>query len=175
MSSLYDISIPVYTDITKTAVSILKKGEEHFKSQGKDTAELLKLKIADDMLPLNMQILIIVMTGRKLVERVANAAPVDTPINQEYTLAELQGLLDAQLAELAKVDRAQVDGREQTEVPCKFGPEEYKSSALDYVSGYPIPTGYFHLNMLYALLRGAGVPLGKRDYMAEFMKKMTKA
>ncbi|KAK6863529.1 hypothetical protein PG995_000057 [Apiospora arundinis] len=175
MPSLYDISIPVYTDITKTTVSILKKGEEHFQSQNKSVEDLLKLKLTDDMLALNMQILIIVMTGRKLLERVAGAAPVDTPINQDYTLAQLQDLLNTQLQELAKVDRSQVDGREQDEVPCKFGPEQYKSSALDYVNGYPIPTAYFHLNMIYALLRKEGVPLGKKDYMTEFMKTFTKA
>ncbi|KAK8054835.1 hypothetical protein PG993_000062 [Apiospora rasikravindrae] len=174
MSSLYDVSIPVYTDITKTTQSILKKGEEHFKAQGKDTAELAKLRIAEDMLPLHTQVFIIVATGRKLIERVSGGSPVDTPM-KEYSLAECHELLEAHLAELSKVDRGAVDPRATTEVPCKFGPEEFKASARDYVFGYPIPTGYFHLNMVYALLRGQGVPLGKKDYMAEFMKTFTKA
>ncbi|KAK8043896.1 hypothetical protein PG994_012734 [Apiospora phragmitis] len=159
MTSLYDVSIPVYTDITKTTQSILKKGEEHFKSQGKDTSEL---------------VFIIVATGRKLIERVTGGSPVDTPM-KEYSLSECYELLDTHLGELAKVDRASVDGRDKTEVPCKFGPEEFKASARDYVFGYPVPTAYFHLNMVYALLRGQGVPLGKKDYMAEFMKTFTKA
>lgn len=32
MTSLYDVSISVYTDIVKTTSTILKKGEEHYKS-----------------------------------------------------------------------------------------------------------------------------------------------
>ncbi|KAK8097469.1 hypothetical protein PG984_016608 [Apiospora sp. TS-2023a] len=174
MSSLYDISIPVYTDITKTTQSILKKGEEHFKSQGKDAAELVQLKIAEDMLNFGVQIFIIVATGRKMIERVTGGSPVDTPM-KEYTLPELHELLESLLSELAKVDRSQVDERGDVEVPCKFGPEEFKAKAKDYVFGYPIPTAYFHLNMIYALLRGQGVPLGKKDYMGEFMKTFTKA
>ena len=61
-------------------------------------------------------------------------------------------------------------GREQVRVPCAFGPASYEATAVDYVHGYPIPTAYFHLNMLYAILRSRGVPLGKTDYMEPFMK-----
>ncbi|MBP0651971.1 DUF1993 family protein, partial [Mycobacterium tuberculosis] len=35
----------------------------------------------------------------------------------------------------------------------------------DYLLHYSLPNFYFHLSMAYALLRQAGVDIGKRDYV----------
>ena len=45
------------------------------------------------------------------------------------------------------------------------GGGEMKFLGQPYVTGFAIPNFYFHLTTAYDLLRGAGVPIGKRDYM----------
>ena len=42
---------------------------------------------------------------------------------------------------------------------------DQKFTGLSYVNTFAVPNFYFHMCMVYALLRKEGVPLGKRDYL----------
>lgn len=172
MSSLYSISIPVLLNILETTKHVLAKGASHAEAAGTSVAEHLGARLYPDMLPLRAQVYVICATARKAVERLTGTAPPGTlpDHTKEFDLAELQALLADTEKVLRGVEPATVDGREQVRVPCAFGPASYEATAVDYVHGYPIPTAYFHLNMLYAILRSRGVPLGKTDYMEPFMK-----
>lgn len=178
MTSLYDISIPVCQKVLTVTSAILKKGESWGAENAVAAADLLKLRIHDDMLPLSVQVLIIVMTTRKCIERLTGTAPpeITDALSREWTAAELHDLVSTVQGELAAVDRAAVDAKPaDATVPCKFGPQMYQCQGpADYIHGYVVPTVYFHLNMIYAILRGKGVPLGKTDYMGEFMKNFVK-
>ncbi|CAJ2509506.1 Uu.00g145320.m01.CDS01 [Anthostomella pinea] len=173
MTSLYAISIPVLANVLKVTSTILKKGEQWAKEQKMSSADLLALRIYDDMLPLGMQVWINVVTTKKAIERLTGTAPPQIE-GREKTIEELYAMIDDTLKELAQVKKEDVDDRDGVEVPCVFGKNEYKTSLVEYVHGYPIPTVYFHLNMIYAILRGKGVSLGKMDYMEEFMAPFTK-
>lgn len=178
MTSLYDISIPVCQKMLTVTSSLLKKGESWAAENGVAPAELLQLRVYEDMLPLSVQVLIVLMTTRKCIERLTGTAPpeITDVMSREWTAADLHELLTTVEGELAAVDRAAVDAKPaDARVPCKFGPQMFEcQSPADYVHGYVVPTNYFHLNMIYALLRGKGVPLGKMDYMGEFMKNFVK-
>lgn len=174
MSSLYSISIPVLINVLTTAGHLLKKGAEHAKEKGVPIQEYLTARIIDDMLPLNVQIFILTSTSRKAVERLTGTAPPESadsrPYDAERTLEEYQALLEETLTILRGVKPEDVDGGEKKRVPCVFGPKKFEADLVDYVHGYPIPTVYFHLNTIYCILRGKGVPIGKEDYMTPFMK-----
>ena len=58
-----------------------------------------------------------------------------------------------------------VDGQESRDVVLKFPGGEWPFKGIAYVLGFAHPNFYFHLTTAYALLRQAGVPLGKRDYI----------
>ena len=45
------------------------------------------------------------------------------------------------------------------------GNGEQKFTSLSYVTTFAIPNFYFHICMVYALLRKEGVPVGKGDYL----------
>lgn len=178
MTSLYDISIPVCQKVLTVTASILDKGEAWAaETKAVTPAELLQLRVYEDMLPLSVQVLILCMTTRKCIERLSGTVPpeVTDALSREWTAAELRDLIAAVQAELAAVDRAAVDAKPAAEkVPCKFGPQQFQCpSPASYVHGYVVPTMFFHLNMIYAILRGKGVPLGK-NYMGEFMKDFVK-
>ncbi|RYP77454.1 hypothetical protein DL769_003408 [Monosporascus sp. CRB-8-3] len=175
MVSLYSISIPVLINTLVTASDVLKKGGQHAQDKGIPISEYLDARIYEDMLPLHFQIRILAATALKAVERLTGTAPPALDADKERTtLGEWLAVIDETLEVLRGVDRAAVDGKEQTKVPCVFGPEKYEATLVDYVQGYPIPTVYFHLNMIYAILRGKGVPLGKMDYMKPLMQGFTK-
>lgn len=42
---------------------------------------------------------------------------------------------------------------------------EQKFTGLSYVNTFAVPNFYFHMCMVYAILRKEGVPVGKLDYL----------
>jgi hypothetical protein len=65
------------------------------------------------------------------------------------------------------VDRSRFDGAEQREVVLKFPDGNgYRWIGRDYLTGFALPNFYFHATAAYALLRAAGVQIGKPDYLA---------
>ncbi|ROV91200.1 hypothetical protein VMCG_09351 [Cytospora schulzeri] len=169
MTSLYDVSIPVLTNVLKTASTILSKGETWAKQNNLPTSDLLELKVYNDMFPLKVQVLIIVNVTKRTMERLTG---VEHPTVDDFdqTLESLYAIIDETLKEAAQVEKREAEGREGVQVSCKFFLKEYTASLADYVHGYAIPSVYFHLSIAYAILRGKGVPLGKWDYQTEFFK-----
>lgn len=55
-------------------------------------------------------------------------------------------------------------GQEGKEIEMFGG--KYKFTGQDYLQKFAIPNFYFHATTAYDLLRGAGVPVGKMDYLA---------
>ncbi|KAI0123542.1 hypothetical protein BJ170DRAFT_87041 [Xylariales sp. AK1849] len=174
MTSLYDISIPVLTTVLKTTLVVLKKGEEYTKEKGLSTADLVNLRISEDMLPLRFQVFIIAAITTKAIGRMTSNSLPELE-NREYTLEELYAILDKTLEQLAGVSEESLAGREGVEVLCQTGKKTWKPSAVEYIHGYTIPNVFFHLTILYALLRKQGVPLGKADYLGVFMKNFPEA
>jgi uncharacterized protein len=172
MASLYDASIPVITKVAQTVLAILKKGTEYAKQNNISEETIINARIYEDMLPLSRQVFIIAATAAKAIERLTGTAPPPLP-NKGESLEDLFALMNNALKELASVSKESVQATDGTEIPCQFGPRSFKANALEYVQGYTIPNLYFHLNMTYALLRKLGVPLGKADYLTEFMQNFT--
>lgn len=48
--SIYDLSVPILARQLEQLENVLKKGEEHFKSEGKDPETLVSAKLCEDML-----------------------------------------------------------------------------------------------------------------------------
>ncbi|RYP81914.1 hypothetical protein DL770_005770 [Monosporascus sp. CRB-9-2] len=175
MSSLYSISIPVLITTLTVTSDVLKKGGQHAREKGIAVSEYLDARLHEDMLPLHFQIRIICSTARKAVERLTGTAPAAFDAEKKRdTLEEWLAVVDETLEILRGVDPAAVNGKEQTRVPCVLGPETYEAALADYVLGYPIPTVYFHLTIIYAILRAKGVPLGKGDFIMPFLQSFTK-
>ncbi|KAK7741999.1 hypothetical protein SLS53_004583 [Cytospora paraplurivora] len=174
MTSLYDASIPVLINILKTTSSILAKGEDWAKQNGFATSDLLELRVYHDMFPLKVQVLIIINVTKKTLERLTGVAH-PTIDDFDKTLEELYAFIDKTLEEAAAVGMRESNERGDVQVSCEFFSKEYTSSLVNYVHGYAIPTVYFHLSILYAILRGKGVPLGKWDYQTEFFKVFSPA
>ncbi|ROW17645.1 hypothetical protein VPNG_00851 [Cytospora leucostoma] len=176
MTSLYDVSVPVLTNVLKTASSVLAKAEDWSKQNGFATSDLLELKVYHDMFPLKYQVLIMVNVTRLTLERLTGVAhPTTDDFDNFKTLEELYAVIDETLGQASAVGKRETNEREGVQVSCEFFSKEYTARLVDYVHGYAIPTVYFHLSILYAILRGKGVPLGKWDYQTEFFKVFSPA
>jgi hypothetical protein len=60
---------------------------------------------------------------------------------------------------------AQIDGSDAREIVLQMRIGERRFTGEDYLKQYVLPNFYFHATTTYALLRHAGVELGKRDFL----------
>ncbi|KAK7754871.1 mitogen activated protein kinase 2 [Diatrype stigma] len=172
MTSLYDIIIPQLLTILTVTKNLLNKGAEHAKEKNIPISELLNARLYDDMRPFTFQVWMICSTIRKAIERLTGTAPAGTlgGVDQEYTVEDLLAMVDDATKLLQDIKPETLEGKEDVRVPCALGPANFEARLVDYAQGYPIPTAYFHVSMVYGLLRNKGVPVGKSDYIRPFLK-----
>ena len=161
-TELYDLTVPVFTRALKALSGLLDKAVEHAGEAGADA--LLSNRLAEDMHPLVKQVQI-ACDGPKLC--VARLSGVEAPVNEdtETTIPQLKARIAATLEWIAAVPREAIDGQEERDVVLKFPGGEWAFKGQAYVVGFALPNFFFHVTTAYGLLRQAGVPLGKRDFL----------
>jgi uncharacterized protein len=150
----------IFSSRLDTLNHLLGVGENHFAD---DLASLLQRRIAPDMLPFGTQIVFTCNQPRNfalwcLGQPDHNLTPDVTSITEarrhisstQELLASIE-VVDTQLPEAKRID---------------FGQGLYlELSGLSYVDDFLMPNFYFHLTTAYDILRMAGAPIGKRDFM----------
>jgi hypothetical protein len=163
--SLYEISTPVMVRMLSNLSAILKKGEEFAVEKGIDPATLIESKLAPDMFPLSRQVQIACDVAKGCPARLAGLTPPSFE-DTETTFAQLRERVTKTIEYLATIDAGQIDGSEGKEIVLKFPNAELHYTGRDFVLTFVLPNVYFHITTTYALLRQAGVQLGKRDFLA---------
>jgi uncharacterized protein len=142
-----------------TVEHLLKSAQTHFSG----SESFLQQRIAADMLPFGTQIAFTCNQPRNFSlwcddKSANNLNPEVTSLTQAYEHIEnTKELLSSIHAEDAKLDEI---GR------IDLGQSLYvELSGSAYVNDFLIPNFYFHMVTAYDILRMAGVPIGKRDYM----------
>jgi len=95
--------------------------------------------------------------------RTANKEAPKHP-DDEKTLEEIRARLRSVREYLSGFRESDFEGADSRIVPLGFMPGKGLSAA-DYVTEMAAPNFYFHLGMAYAILRNAGVNLGKRHFI----------
>lgn len=146
-----------------TLEHLLKSAQTHFEG----SESFLQKRIVTDMLPFGTQIVFTCNQPRNFAlwcdnKPASNLNPDVTSLMQAYQhIANTKELLtgiqaeDAKLAEMTRIDLGQ---SLYTEL-----------SGTAYINDFLIPNFYFHLVTAYNILRMAGVPIGKRDYMVHLL------
>lgn len=137
---------------------LLKTAQGHFSDES-----FLQKRIVADMLPFGTQIAFTCDQPHNFArwsegQPAQHLNPEVTSLDQAYEhIANTQKLLvdinveDKKLADITRID---------------LGDGLYlELSGGDYINDFLIPNFYFHLVTAYDILRMAGVPIGKRDYM----------
>ena len=163
--TMHNSSVPVFVRMFTNMLTWLDKAQAHAETRKFDTANYLGLRLAPDMLPFTKQIQIAADMAKGCVSRLAG---VDVPkwVDNETTLDALRERIRKTLDYVQSIPAAQIDGSEGREVllPTRVG-DPLRFTGETYLKHYVLPNLYFHTSMAYALLRQAGVELGKRDYL----------
>jgi hypothetical protein len=83
----------------------------------------------------------------------------------ESTLDELRARIRRTQDYVAGFTPEQLAGSDVREIVLPTRTAELRFSGEDYLRHFVLPNFYFHATTTYALLRHAGVAIGKRDYL----------
>jgi hypothetical protein len=163
--TMHSASAPVFVRMCGNMLSWLDKAQAHAEARKFDTANYLGLRLAPDMLPFTRQIQIASDGAKGCMARLAG---VEAPKweDNEASFDELRARLRKTIDYVQTFSAAQIDGSEAREIvlPMRHG-DPLRFSGEAYLKHYVLPNLYFHAGMTYALLRHAGVELGKRDFL----------
>lgn len=161
--SLHEAAIPPVVKMLGSLSAILDKAAAHCAARKIDPAELLAYRIAPDMYPLSRQIQIVTDQGKGMAARLAGLDVPSFP-DTETTIEELKARLAKAADFIGSISPAQLEGAEEREIVLKMR-TEMRFNGRDYVFSFVLPNFYFHAATAYAILRSAGVELGKRDFL----------
>ncbi len=162
--SMYSASVPVLARTLTAMLAWLDKAQAHAEVRKFDANNYLGLRLAPDMLPFTKQIQIACDMAKGCVARLAGQE-VPKWDDTETTLDDLRARIHKTLAYVQGFVAAQIDGSDGREIVLAMRAGELRLSGEDYLKGYVLPNVYFHATTTYALLRQAGVELGKKDFL----------
>lgn len=162
--SMYEASIPVFTRALTNLSNVLHKGEAHAKSLNVDADGLMQQRLIFDMFPLVKQIQIACDNAARGSARLAGVEPKPFPDN-EKTLADAYERIKQTLAYVEGFKPAQIEGSESRAIHVRMRSGDVDFTGRDYLFNHVLPTLFFHCTTAYAILRVAGVQIGKRDYL----------
>lgn len=163
--TLHAASVPVFQRMFANLLRCLDKAEAHAQSRGFAADAYLPLRLAPDMLPFTKQIQIASDTAKACAARLA-AQEVPKWGDDEATLADLRVRVQRTLDYVGGFGPEAFAGAEARSISVPMrNRDPLVFSAEDYLRHFALPNFYFHVTTAYALLRHAGVPLGKNDYL----------
>ena len=163
--SMHSASAPAFVRMLGNMLVWLDKAEAHAQARNFDSTNYLGLRLAPDMLPLAQQVQIASDAAKGCMGRLAGQE-LPKWDDSEASLADLRARIRKTVDYVQSFQPSQIDGSENREVVIPLrnrDPLTFTGEA--YLRHWALPNFYFHATTLYALLRHAGVDLGKVDYL----------
>ena len=163
--NLYDQSVATYRSRLNTLSGLLAKAEAH-----EDGDALLQAKLSENMHPLATQIKFVTNipgdTAKRLgvAENEWSMEPPASFAEANALIAQTAKMLDA----ISPEDLPAPD--ERVEFAIGDGAFNFELTAEEYVREFSLPNFYFHLSMVYAILRMKGLDIGKSDFIPHMAK-----
>lgn len=163
--TMHAASADVFAPMLRNLLAWLDKAEAHAKSRGFDSQFFLNSKLSPDMLVFGKQVAIATEMARITVARLAD---IDLPSAQgsDESFELLRVRVHDAIAFVEGVKSTQLDGSAERAVvlPQRQG-DPLHFTGQTFLQQWALPNFFFHVTTAYALLRHAGVALGKADYL----------
>ena len=164
--SMHSASVPLMQRQLGAILNWLDKAEAHAQARKFPSENYLQLRLAPDMLPFVSQIRIASDQAKGGVARLSGQEPPKFEDN-EASLADLRARIRKTLDHLATIPASALEGSETREIVLPMrNRDPLHFSGLAYLQHWVLPNFFFHATTTYALLRHAGVELGKGDFLA---------
>jgi hypothetical protein len=162
---LHAACAPVFDRGLNAMLTWFDRAEQHAAQRKFDATNLLSTRLAPDMLPLVKQVQIATDVVKGCLARLAGDE-VPSWVDDEKTFDDLRTRVRRALDFVAASDAARVDAGETREIVLTLrNRDPMRFAGADYLRFWALPNYFFHLTTTYALLRHAGVELGKADFL----------
>ena len=157
---MWNASVPVFVNSLTNMREWLDKA-----AQEKDATALMEARLAPDMRPLPAQYQMASNSAKNALARLTGTEAPSMP-DTETSFAELRDRCDRTMDYVKGFDARSLEGSEDREVVIKFpNGTGYRFRGAEYLTGFALPNFFFHNTAAYAILRNAGVSLGKPDFL----------
>lgn len=164
--TMHTATVPTCIRALHSLASILEKAAAYAEARKIDPAVLLNTRLFPDMLPLAMQIHIANDIAQGGAARLAGA---DVPAFEakQRTLEEWIGASRATIAYLESLRAQDFEGSEDRTVTWQTRSSTKSMQGTSYLFHHVLPNVFFHVTTAYDILRQAGLPIGKQDYLGK--------
>jgi len=164
--NVHDASVGVFVRGLTSLKVLLTKGEAHATSAGIDPADLLGAELAPGMYNLSVQVHWAAQGAQMAVERLIDVT-VAPPLtaDEAKSFAELHGRVDVALAYLRSVDGAGLELGLARTIEIAHRGSSTRYTGTQFLQQFAVPSFFFHVTTVYAILRHKGVPLMKGDFL----------
>lgn len=157
---MWQASVPVFVNSLTNMRAWLDKA-----AQEKDEAALLEARLAPDMRPLPAQYQMASDSAKNALARLTGTDAPAMP-DTETSFAELADRCSRTIDYVNGFSADSLAGSDNREVAIKFpNGTGYRFTGGQYLAGFALPNFFFHATTAYAILRSAGVSLGKPDFL----------
>lgn len=160
--NLHALAIPTFSQMLRALSGQLDKGAAF---AGENASSLFEARLAPDMYPLADQVRYACYQAADAVARLSGQ-PSRERVEVMPTFDAFKARIDETLAFLATTPEAAFAGADERAIELALP----NGMVLDmngeqFLRDWALPQFYFHLMTAYAVMRQAGVPLGKPDYV----------
>ena len=169
--TLYDISVASYLQTVAAVGGFLEKASPSAARKASTRKRSSRAASSPDMKPFRFQIQQVAMHSIGAIDSLkagVRRPPGERPM---HDYAGLQTLIKEADEALRELTPGEIDALEGTEVVLEMGETKRVFTATGFILSFSLPNFHFHATTAYDLLRGKGVPLGKRDYMGALRLK----
>jgi hypothetical protein len=168
LPDLYTASVPVLSRYLQRLLACLDKAEAHLAAEGVTDAAtetaLLQSRLAPGMFTLAQQVHTAAGFAQRACAPLAGVEPSALGQGEASSVAELRARVGQALVFIEGLDAAVIRTAAGRRLRTQAGEALLELEAAEFLQLYALPNFFFHLGMAYALLRQAGVPLGKPDF-----------
>lgn len=169
---LHSLTVPAYVNALGALSGQLDKAAAWGADNGKNEAQLMAARLAPDMFPLSTQIRFSCSQALQAVARLG-ATGIPEFAEDATDFAGMKEQIATTTHFLSALDPAALGSDDMRTVSFDLpNGMAFDLSAADYVRDWALPQFYFHIMAAYAVMRQAGVPLGKADFSSYMMRHL---
>ena len=157
---IYEASAPIFVNVLTSMRAWLDRAA----AEGNE-ASLMDARLAPDMRPLAAQYQMASDSAKNALARLTATDAPSMP-DSERNFAELRTRCNRTIDYLKSFDATALAGSASRQVEIKFpNGMGYQFDGANYLTGFALPNFFFHATTAYAILRNAGIALGKPDFL----------
>ncbi|ABC29190.1 uncharacterized protein conserved in bacteria [Hahella chejuensis KCTC 2396] len=159
---MYDQSVIVFERYLKRLSAMMNRLETFADTASKQKA-ILQTSLAPNMFPLVQQVRTTISFSLRTCYPLAGLEIPEIE-SREDTIADLRRQIKEAGRYLQALPANDFATAAEREIVTKAGFKELRLDGETFLTQYALPNFFFHLSMVYAILRYCGAPVGKGDF-----------